>query len=224
MPTNTRDRKQVWCGGLDPPCPIGRHPRVVHINEMQSMANTATVASRFDVEPTELDNHFIKGHHLPFEDSGEYREQESERTNQENINRDQSELLTQLEEYVSNPTKYLRKLQMILTRVLTNRLAENAMADVTKLTKEVRENFRYLADFPITDGEDVDLAKEYKQFRQLVTMEVCAPCQVKLIAKMDQMEIESDSPQEVVVSTNKITERVKNDLASIVAENKRKNQ
>jgi hypothetical protein len=194
-------KKITWCAGLQPPCPIGIHPRVGHINLACVDGDIKTVARNFNVTEADLSMHMIETHHVPWEDSKVY---ERKQRLQDDDTADRDELLEHLEEFINVPHKYYPKMQKILTRIMVQRLAENAMADVTKLSKEIRENFRAMRELPISEDLEVNIQKEYDYFFNLFTMEGCDACQIKILAMLDEYQDENPTEEDLDIEEAQI--------------------
>ena len=178
-------KKITWCAGLESPCPIGMHPRVDSINKAIVDGDFDTVAAHFNVEISDLNRHSIDTHHLPWDDP-KNKIKNARVNSQEQTNADRADILENLEEFVTAPHKYYPKMQKILTRIMIDRLGENSLADISKFSKEVRENFRAMAELPINEDLEVNIAKEYEFFFNLVTMKACPACTLMFLDEMEQ--------------------------------------
>ena len=190
MALNQRRKKITWCAGLDPPCKIGMHPRVDHINKAMVDGDIDTVAAHFDVDIHDLNRHAIDGHHLPWDDPNNKVRQGKEKFHDEQ-NADRDDVLQNMEELVTAPHKYYPKMQKILTRIIVDRLNENSAADISKFSKEVRENFRAMSELPISEDIEINIKKEYDFFFNIVETKVCSECQLIILGELERYRREN---------------------------------
>lgn len=181
MSTDANRRRVDWCSTLPNPCAIGMHPRIVEINQSLADGNEEDIARFYHVPVQAVRDHVVEGHNMPFTDSNYY-------LSRQEVNRglaqDRENLTENLEELVKKPHKYYVVQQRILTRELIRLLSDNR--DITKITREIRDTFRAIGELPVTEETEINVQEEYNYFFNLVTLELCPNCQIKVLDKMEE--------------------------------------
>ncbi len=204
MSSDANRRRIDWCSVLPTPCPVGLHPRVSEINQSIADAPEEDVARFYHISVQAVRTHVVEGHHLAYQDSSYYQTREENNTQQA---ADRTNLTENLEELVKKPHKYYIIQQKILTRELIRLLSDTR--DITKITREIRDTFKAMSELPVNEETEVNVQEEYDYFFNLVTMELCPKCQIKVLDKMEEKadvkeEKEAEEKLEVVTKRDEV--------------------
>jgi hypothetical protein len=174
---------------------------VSEINQSIADAPEEEVARFYHVSVQAVRTHVVEGHHLAYQDSSYYQTREENNAQQA---QDRENLTDNLEEFVKKPHKYYIIQQKILTRELIRLLSDNR--DITKVTAEIRKTFEAMRELPVNEETEVNVQEEYDYFFNLVTMELCAPCQLKVLGKLEEkadIKQEEEAKEELEVQVKR---------------------